>query len=43
MQFIYANQNVLSVSVFDFQVGCSILAFVVRYGMAWLVYDGDRR
>jgi len=25
------------------QVMCSLLAFVVRYGMAWLVYDGDRR
>ncbi|KAH8108709.1 N-acetylglucosaminephosphotransferase [Phellopilus nigrolimitatus] len=25
------------------QVMCSVLAFVVRYGMAWLVYDGDRR
>ncbi|KAL5501413.1 ALG7 [Sanghuangporus vaninii] len=25
------------------QVTCSLLAFVVRYGMAWLVYDGDRR
>lgn len=39
----YANQNVLSVSFFKLQVVCSILAFVVRYGMAWLVYDGDRR
>ena len=25
------------------QVLCSVLAFVVRYGLAWLVYDGDRR
>ena len=25
------------------KVACSILAFVIRYGLAWLVYDGDRR
>lgn len=42
-QHSYANQNVLSVSFFELQVVCSVLAFVVRYGMAWLVYDGDRR
>ena len=26
-----------------FKVAGSILAFVIRYGLAWLVYDGDRR
>lgn len=25
------------------QIACSILAFFVRYGLAGLVYDGDRR
>ncbi|PAV17501.1 N-acetylglucosaminephosphotransferase [Pyrrhoderma noxium] len=25
------------------QVFCNAFAFVIRYGMAWLVYDGDRR
>jgi len=25
------------------QIAGSVLAFVVRYGLAWLVYDGDRR
>jgi hypothetical protein len=26
-----------------FKVAGSIVAFVIRYGLAWLVYDGDRR
>jgi UDP-N-acetylglucosamine--dolichyl-phosphate N-acetylglucosaminephosphotransferase len=25
------------------QIFCSILAFIVRYGLAGLIYDGDRR
>ena len=25
------------------QVLCSVLAFILRYGLAFLVYDGDRR
>ncbi|TDL23139.1 N-acetylglucosaminephosphotransferase [Rickenella mellea] len=25
------------------QISGSLLAFIVRYGLAWLVYDGDRR
>jgi hypothetical protein len=29
--------------LFIFQVAGSVLAFVIRYGLAGLVYDGDRR
>ena len=29
--------------VFLLKVAGSFLAFVIRYGLAWLVYDGDRR
>ncbi|KAI0081567.1 N-acetylglucosaminephosphotransferase [Panus rudis PR-1116 ss-1] len=37
------REDVLTKLLIKVQVAGSVLAFVVRYGLAWLVYDGNRR
>ncbi|THG99402.1 hypothetical protein EW026_g2931 [Hermanssonia centrifuga] len=37
------REDTLVKTLISTQVACSMFAFVIRYGLAWLLYDGNRR